>query len=175
MPTSVVTTLAPTATISSSIAASTSVVSTSAAAPSHLHQTTSAGLLSSTESSGKNKKKKKVKSPEGPSSDDKKQAKGLDLGELIKDVGLDLEGFGVDETLSASQSNDGMLQSSDLTSPVVSMLSPDASGSQLVAQIQQPLPFQVGVIKYNKSQRFTKKLFFISAFHKRPVSTCAGT
>ena len=57
------------------------------------------------------------------------------LGDLMKDVGLDLDGFGLDDQAQSTTSDDVHLP----VEPVPSA----ASGSQLVAQIQQPLPLQV--------------------------------
>ncbi|TRY74452.1 hypothetical protein TCAL_10091 [Tigriopus californicus] len=103
----------------------------------------------------KSKKKKKESQNSSSSSGDKKQ--GLDLGELMKDVGLDLDNFGMEEgahptpisfdtssiTLPTIAQTAGTLQASTL-----SMMTSDTttglpvSGSQLLAQIQQPLPMQ---------------------------------
>ena len=57
------------------------------------------------------------------------------LGDLMKDVGLDLDGFGLDDQAQSTTSDEVHLP----VDPVPSA----ASGSQLVAQIQQPLPLQV--------------------------------
>ena len=57
------------------------------------------------------------------------------LGDLMKDVGLDLDGFGLDDQPQPTTAEDIQLP----VEPVPSA----ASGSQLVAQIQQPLPLQV--------------------------------
>ena len=55
------------------------------------------------------------------------------LGDLMKDVGLDLDGFGLDDQPTTAE---------DIQLPVEPVPSA-TSGSQLVAQIQQPLPLQV--------------------------------
>uniref|UniRef100_A0A0K2UW65 Putative LOC100679230 [Nasonia vitripennis] n=1 Tax=Lepeophtheirus salmonis TaxID=72036 RepID=A0A0K2UW65_LEPSM len=73
-----------------------------------------------------------------------KKPKVVDLGELMKDVGLDLEGFHEDSQNSADDSSNTkpsqILSSSSILDSTPS--APNASGSQLVAQIQQPLPIQ---------------------------------
>ena len=92
----------------------------------------------------------------------------LDLGELMKDVGLDLEGFGgVDEATAVAAVQAATPATSETTSiqfqqkiPTGSIIATGTSlptnqpqiltsGTQLVNQIQQPLPFQVS--------RFTSK------------------
>ena len=121
---------------------------------------------------------------------------GLDLGELMKDVGLDLDGFGMEETGTAdpfvgTQDNSGMgmlgisasgvlepqqLQTASL--PITPAL-PGSSGSQLVAQIQQPLPLQV-------CPKIKSKLFFLlrmtvfstlffSAYDRQCDAACSWT
>ena len=79
-----------------------------------------------------------------------KVVKGLDLGELMKDVGLDLEGF---DDIGSGQilSNIQIDSSQEKNAQQVLMSSQGGyeaiatgqTGSQLVAQIQQPLPLQV--------------------------------
>jgi hypothetical protein len=60
---------------------------------------------------------------------------GLDLGELMKDVGLDLDGFGMDDQTQQQQTEVPEVQLRAEPVP--------AAGSQMIAQIQQPLPLQV--------------------------------
>ncbi len=91
--------------------------------------------------------------------------KGLDLGELMKDVGLDLEGF---DDIGSGQilSNIPIDSSQDKTAQQVLMSSQGGyeaiatgqTGSQLVAQIQQPLPLQVCA----RSSFICPQMFFLS-------------
>jgi len=64
--------------------------------------------------------------------------KGLDLGELMKDVGLDLEGFDDPTSIETSQEELSVYDPNPMTASVVG-----PTGTQLLAQIQQPLPLQV--------------------------------
>ena len=66
------------------------------------------------------------------------KVKGLDLGELMKDVGLDLEGFDDPSDMETSQEEISVYDPSPMATTVVG-----SSGTQLLAQIQQPLPLQV--------------------------------
>lgn len=121
-----------------------------------MSQAPSSNVGSQPQKKKKSKKKKKESQNSSSSSGEKKQ--GLDLGELMKDVGLDLDNFGMEDgahstsisfdtssiTLPTLAQTAGTLQASTL-----SMMTSDAttglsvSGSQLLAQIQQPLPMQV--------------------------------
>ena len=63
------------------------------------------------------------------------------LGDLMKDVGLDLDGFGLDDQPQPTAAEDIQLP--------VEPIPTANSGSQLVAQIQQPLPLQVYITCYS--------------------------
>lgn len=103
---------------------------------------------SATSSAKGKKKNKKAKAKTS------NQKSGLDLGELMKDVGLDLDGFGMEDTDASSVDNDTVTapnaQPELPTQPVAlsvittdsSISSTSTSGSQILAQIQQPLPLQ---------------------------------
>ena len=69
------------------------------------------------------------------------RVKGLDLGELMKDVGLDLEGFDDPTSLETSQADLSAFEANSVS--VASATVVGTTGSQLLAQIQQPLPMQV--------------------------------
>ena len=86
--------------------------------------------------------KKKSKKAKKTASSPEKAKQSLDLGELMKDVGLDIENsFGASSstTEEASISSELSTQHPIAPPPVSAVMS---SGSQLLAQIQQPLPMQ---------------------------------
>ncbi len=107
------------------------------------HQSLTTTALSIDNAAAKKKKSKKAKK--------KGHKASLDLGELMKDVGLDLENFGMEDGASGSGtgSDDPQPQPQQVSLPTQPTLVSadglaglDASSSQLLAQIQQPLPLQ---------------------------------
>jgi hypothetical protein len=96
--------------------------------------------------------------------------KGLDLGELMKDVGLDLEGFddiGSSGQLLSNIQIDPSQEDRNAQQVLMSSqggyetITSGQTGSQLVAQIQQPLPLQVNDDKFRLSafSYFCHRLF----------------
>ena len=156
------------------------VISASSASPTTASTTES--LIAAAANRAKKKSKKSKKSSSHVSPDKQKTATttttstaaatiatssgGLDLGELMKDVGLDLEGFGVDE------------QSLEAALPdIASQQQQQQSGSQLLAQIQQPLPMQPAAAAPTSGQyqlvQSADGQFMLQA--QQPVITADGT